>query len=119
MKKLYKVAEKLAKKAFQSYGAEISFTQTSEVVSDLAKGKKIASTATFTGFGVRSEYNKREIDGTTVKSGDIKIILEATDVVPKIGDTAEINGSGVFRVMSIELIAPAEETIVYTLQLRK
>lgn len=120
MKKLYKVAENLAKKSLKQYGVEITFTQTSEASIDLTLGQRVgASVLTFTGFGVKSTYSKSEIDGSLIQAGDVKLLLETMDEIPKVGDEAAVNGSGSFRVMSIDLISPAEETIVYELQLRK
>ena len=57
----------------------------------------------------------------TVKSNDRSeiLMLEAVEGVPAIGDLASVNGSGVFRVMNVTLTAPAEETLLYELQLRE
>ena len=119
MNKLYKVAQKLGNKFIPQYGVEITFTQRNEASFDPILGQKTSNTVVFTGFGVKSDYNQNEIDGTIVKSGDVKILLENTETIPKIGDDAAVNGSGTFRIMDVNLTSPAEETIIYTLQLRK
>lgn len=118
MKKLYKVAEKLAAKALGQYGVEVTFTQKNEAAFDPTLGQKTSNTVVFTGFGVKSGYTKNEIDGTVVKTGDVKLLLENTDIIPKVGDEAAVNGSGTFRIINIDILSPAEETILYELQLR-
>lgn len=119
MNKLFKVAQKLGNKFIPQYGVEVTFSRRTETSQDLTLGKKVgASTLTFTGSGVRTNYSDSEIDGTRVKTGDIKMLMENTETIPEIGDDAAVNGSGTFRVMNVYKTAPAEEIIVYEIQLR-
>ncbi len=116
---VYSAFENVAKKQLGVFGVEITFTRTSSSGFDPQTGKNISSTTTFAGYAMKSNYNNSEIDGTIVKNGDIRLMLERTGVVPVSGDIASVNGSGVYRVMNVQHVAPAEEDVIYYLQLRK
>ena len=116
---VYSAFKKVAKKQLGVFGVEITFTRTSSSGFDPQTGKNINSTSTFTGYAMKSNYNNSEIDGTIVKNGDVRLMLERTDIVPVSGDVASVNGSGIYRVMDVRHVAPAEEDVIYYLQLRK
>ena len=72
------------------------------------------------GKAVRTEYSLYNINGTTIKAGDVKLLLAAKDltVMPAQGDTVVFAGTE-YKVMNIDPIAPAEVILVYVVQLRR
>jgi len=71
-----------------------------------------------TGRGVMLDYDNSEIDGTTIQTGDARVLIEATDEPPANGMTAAINGK-TWRVEDWRELAPAAIVVMYTLQVRR
>jgi len=116
---MYKAISKLQSKMLKKFGVEVTFTQYTETAEyDPLVGEPSEADLIYTGHGVKGKYSLSEIDGTVIKSGDVKLTLELTDTKPLIGDKATVNGTGDFRVMNVIEVAPAEDVIGYELQLR-
>ena len=107
----------VAAKIITSQGQEVTFTQETSTAFDAGKGKNVTKTTTFTGNGVVDKYKRDEIDGTVIQTGDILLVLEATDDVPVNGDTCIIDAI-VYRVMGVLPVSPAGTVIIYEVQLR-
>jgi hypothetical protein len=75
------------------------------------------TTSTYTGVGVLDGYNKREIDGTTIQAGDVRLYFEG-DTAPVIGDTTTLE-SAVWRVEDVTPISPGNVAVMWELRLRK
>lgn len=77
-----------------------------------------------TGHGVVDAYATREIDGTRVRAGDVRLILGPLDgagealTAPEPGGKATIAGTS-WSIVAVEQTAPAGAAVLYTLQLRK
>lgn len=67
--------------------------------------------------GAPSNYNSAEIDGTTVRNGDIKLTLEQTSVTPEVGWLCMLDLK-TYRVESVKNVRKSAESVVYILQLR-
>lgn len=115
---IYKGLQKVSSNILKKFGTEITITQETEIGFNEGLGEPTFTTSTFVGSCVKSEYSKQEIDGTNIKFGDIRCIVNESEGVPKIGDKAIINGGPEYRIMRVNPLAPAEEAIVYELQLR-
>jgi len=85
---------------------------------DPVAGENTSSVSTFQGYGAAFNYNKTQIDGAIIESGDIRLILEATDTAPESGDEITID-SIIYRVMSVKVTSPSGVPVIYELQLRK
>ena len=71
-----------------------------------------------TGAGVKLDYDNREVDGTVILSGDVKVLLEATNGDPEVGMTATLSGK-TYRVEHWQPLEPAGTTVMHTLQMRR
>ena len=99
-------------------GQIISFSRQTGGTFDPVLGAESGASATaFTGNGAAFNYMNAEIDGTVVRRGDVRLIVESTDTVPEQGDTCTVD-SAVYRVMMVEPIAPAGITVINKVQLR-
>jgi len=76
-----------------------------------------ATENTVTGYGVASRYKNAEVDGTLIRSGDQRLILEKVSVVPKTGWKAQVSGKE-YKVMDVMPISPGNEDVIYICQLR-
>lgn len=115
---IFSAVSKVSGKILNKFGVEATFTQETSTSFDPVLGADTVTSVIFTGYGVKSEYSKAEIDGTVIQNGDVKFILELTETVPKVGDKVTINGSLSYRIMNIKHVAPSEEDVIYILQLR-
>lgn len=99
-------------------GQTISFSRDNVTAFDPASGSETkGAPVTFSGKGAIFGYNASEVDGTVVQQDDKRLILEAVDTPPLIGDEATV-GSVAHRVISVETVAPAGEAVIYKAQLR-
>ncbi|QCT21760.1 hypothetical protein FEM41_19935 [Jejubacter calystegiae] len=72
--------------------------------------------APYTAIGVRTDYQPGEIDGTVIKSGDVRVVFTAEQEI-SIGDLVEIDGKQ-HRVVKPNPVKPADLVICYRAQLR-
>ncbi|NUU68428.1 hypothetical protein HQN64_20290 [Enterobacteriaceae bacterium BIT-l23] len=70
----------------------------------------------YTATGVRTDYQPGEIDGTVIKSGDVRIVFTAEQEI-SVGDLVEIDGKR-HRVVAPNPVKPARLVICYRAQLR-
>ena len=99
-------------------GQSLTFSRETTTVADPVKGKRSTTTSTYTGFGASFDYNRSEIDGTVIKRGDIRLLLNATTTVPIIDDTVPVDGT-THVVKAVRPTAPGGTVVMYELQLRK
>jgi hypothetical protein len=74
-------------------------------------------TFTVDAFGVPSSYRSSEIDGTVIQAGDLKLTIEQTAEVPKVGWSCHVDGVK-YRLQDVQKVRLSGQTIVYTCQLR-
>jgi len=114
----YKAIGGIASKVLKNFGQEATFTRETSTFFDPALGKDQTTLSNFTGYGIKENYTKKEIDGSLVRVGDIRFLMEGSDTVPLIGDTCALNGTE-YRVMAVDPLEPAVDAVAYTLQLRR
>lgn len=110
---LSKVAANIIKK----FGVLVTFSHETTDSFDPATGVKTKTTTTFGGFGVKDEYTIDEINGTTIRKSDVKLLLERVDSEPQIDNSCLIGGTS-YRVMDVMPVDPADFAIIYEVQLR-
>ena len=108
-----------AAKLLLKFGQSITLTFETGGTIDPATGivttpKTITSV---TGNGAVSKFSRMEIDGTVVKSSDVKLILESVSTPPTPDWRATIQ-SVEYRVMNVSPISPSGIDVIYILQLR-
>lgn len=109
----------VASRLLTDKGQSVSFSRRTGGTFNPATGTYSGDTATtFSGYGAAFNYNKTEIDGTIVQSGDLRLILEAVATPPAQGDEATVGGID-YRVMDVRPTSPGGTVTHYELQLRK
>jgi hypothetical protein len=109
----------IASRLLDTYGQTASFSRVTGGTKNAATGiTSGTSTTTYSGKGAAFDYNRSEIDGTLIVSGDIRLMLEATTTAPLVGDTCTVS-SIAYRVESVKESSPGGEATHYELQLRK
>ena len=107
--------------AIQDAGAAVVVTRTTEGALDPATGTTAAATVTTaTGYGVQTQYNARDIDGTIIKRGDMRLLIASSGLTiePDVGDTATID-SVVWNVVNVESVSPAGTPVLFICQVRR
>lgn len=110
-------ALKVARKVIRKMGINCVFTRKIEASFDPVKGEKVSNDFVFTSKGLKDEFSEREMSGTNILSGDVKLTIENSGDVPMIGDDCLI-GAISYRVMNVKPVDPQGVDIIYELQLR-
>ena len=77
-----------------------------------------ATPATVNVVVVVSAFKRHEIDGARILSGDKKVMMEVTAVIPKAGDGLSISGKA-HRIEQVWPLSPAGVAVMYTVQARE
>jgi len=75
-----------------------------------------AYSAEYSGYAVLTKYRNEEIDGTTVKRGDIKLIAIGIPL-PILGDVITVNGTS-YNYIYCDPVSPGAVDVVYKIQVR-
>ena len=72
-----------------------------------------------TGYGVQPAYSARDIDGTVIKRGDMRLLIgPELAIVPEVGDTVTVD-SVTWHIVNVDNLTPAGTDLLYTCQVRK
>ena len=71
----------------------------------------------FTVNVILDDYNRTEVDGTTVQRSDKKVLVDAATVVPSTADLLVVNGQ-VMQIVSVKTINPGGVALMYEVQAR-
>lgn len=108
--------QKTATRLLTENGTEYSVTRTTPP--QMVNGIEIpGNKSTFVAVGVKAEYSPREIDGTVILTGDIRLTFKAEPEI-KIGDVVDIDGAK-WRVVQPNPVKPATLVLCHKAQLRR
>lgn len=81
-------------------------------------GNPVSSTpdTNYAGVGVFLAYSTREVDGSTIERGDLRIVYSG--VRPVLNATVSHDGE-TWRVINVDPLTPANDNVLYTIQVRK
>lgn len=116
----YSAMQKTARGLLKKFGKQNTVrVLISESGSDPATGVKAKEFTNVSVLSVFLNYTSNEIDGTLVKTGDVKMISEDFTPAPTINSTVTANGV-LYRVANFEQVNPSLDTnVIYKIQLRK
>ena len=118
MSRFYQNLAATASRLLANKGQSVTFSRETSTGFDPALGVDTTTTSSYSGNGGAFDYNSSEIDGEIIQRGDIRLVLEAVDTAPLIGDTCDID-SLAYRVMNVKPTSPAGVPVIYELQLRQ
>ena len=100
-------------------GAAVTLTTQTAGSYDPTTGAATVTTATQSGFGIRTDWTKQDESWTLVAVNDVKLIMAASGLTtaPKVNDTVLFDGI-TYTIISVKPAQPATVAIVYTLNLR-
>ncbi|MHB1125236.1 MAG: hypothetical protein ACYC0T_21310 [Ramlibacter sp.] len=104
-------------------GQDVTVTSQGVPVYDRATGKATAPTVARIGRGLELAYGSREIDGTNVQAGDVRLFMsplckDGTPMpAPSPGDSVLLGGV-TYRVMRSQPLRPGGVVLAHQAQLR-
>lgn len=107
-----------AQRLLERFGSALMLTRSTPAAYNPATGTATSTSADHAGFGVRLDYEQREIDGTNIRRGDARIYV-APDlaVTPQTGDSITM-GADVWQVVASRPLAPAGVVVIHDVQVR-
>lgn len=99
-------------------GKAVTFTLAGSSGGTDYKGDPLPDTpnTTYSGQGVFLNYKTGEVDGTTISTGDMKVIYSGER--PAINSTVDYDGE-TWRVIKPKPLTPADINLLYTVQIRR
>jgi hypothetical protein len=70
-----------------------------------------------TGYGYTGAYKGDEVDGATIKAGDIRLILSKITARPEVGSIVTVDGT-TYRAMNVQNVRMKAADVIYIVQLR-
>jgi hypothetical protein len=114
----YSVSAAAASRMLSRFGRSLTLVRTVTAAYDPETGSASQHDIRYTGTGVTLAYATREIDETTIRAGDQRLLLSVDNVPqPKEGDLIELDSDS-YRVIRCESVAPAGVEVLYRVQLR-
>lgn len=110
----------MATRLLGKYGQTVTLTRTADGTYDTTDGTLTAGAQTeYECSAAVFDYAQQEIDGTQIRQGDRRVMLQATGDVPlpRSGDTLTI-GSLDYTVVAVRTTSPGGTAVVYQLQVR-
>ena len=104
----------------QESGEQAVFSYKTDPVFDDDTGDLISggTSGTQTAYGYPESYSSKEIDGSNIMRGDIKLICSAGALRPVVGWLCLLDSVN-YRVMNCEPIRESGVDVIYYVQLRK
>ncbi len=116
MAKFYPRIKSLADRLLPKYGTSYSVTRKGAIT--VINGLEVTEPdRIFSTTGVKTDYQPQEIDGTLIKTGDIRIVFQAEPEI-KIGDLVLVDGVK-HRVLQSNPVKPADLMLCFRAQLRR
>ncbi len=114
----YKELGVIATDLLNEFGQLITITRKTDELYDLTTGGNQQAIQAYTGYGCAFYYSSHEIDGSSILTGDMVVLLENITTTPEIGDMVTVNDADM-RVISVECLSPTNINLLYMLQVRK
>jgi hypothetical protein len=120
----YAQAARDTTQTIRTEGARLTLTRPGAASYDPATSTNSAEPSKSEGHAVRSEYSTREIDGTSIKSGDVRLLVAVHDINdrpmprPEEGHTITFAGE-TLRVVESKGVAPAGVPVLWKTQARR
>lgn len=100
------------------YGQEADFLRSVNGEYDPTSGEYFTQDTTpYSGMIVPNDYKEREIDGTIIQRGDVKVLAHKMTETPAVGDQVTF-GEIDYRIINVKKTKANGADCLYTLQVR-
>lgn len=101
------------------FGATVTITRNQSTINPITgQTQSGVSGGPYYVVGVLTNYDDKDIDGTSIKAGDRKLILDSS-AAPLKDDLLSMDSENLGKIVSIKTVKPAATVICYILQMRK
>ncbi len=121
----YSRMQQTTNKLLKGKGQAVTLTKVVPGTYDPATGGVTNTSTTQTGTGAILDWNSRNVDGTTIKIGDKRLLLSALNsagaalTAPALGDKITDAASVVYTLVApLEIISPAGTPVLYKCNMR-
>jgi len=117
---VYTEARATAGAAIGQYGQSMTLVKKTTGAYSPSTGSASVTSASHTCVGAVFDYQNSMIDGSTILTGDKRVLLsaEGLTVTPDVGDAITIGGK-VHSVINANPLAPAGVVVIWTIQARQ
>jgi hypothetical protein len=117
-------AEVLAPRSLGGNGLQLSLIHVTDGEYDPDTGTGGSTTATYLGSGFRENYTQKDIDGTRIKQGDVKILispvlLDGTDTPLPISQDQILFDGDTYTIQNVDPWNYAGLAVGFSVQARK
>lgn len=113
----YSNLSNIALNQIKAKGILLTFSTVTVDSFDPELGRNNTTASTYSSYGLSLNYKSGLIDGTIIKSGDIRLLMDST-TEPKINDKVTIDSKS-YKIISVKQTNPAGIAVMYEAQLRK
>jgi len=117
MRDYTKIAQ-LAKAALKANGTKVTFTRTVETAFNPQTGTETTVPLIYGAEIVASTFTSAEINGTSILSSDLKMLMESLTTVPLLNDKLVFD-SVTYRISNIRSVSPAGTPVLYIIGVRR
>lgn len=109
-----------AQSAIEDAGTTITVTRKTVDSFDPALGYTVpGADIVATGYGVQTAYKSRDIDGTVIKLGDMRLLIgPGLSIEPSVNDTVTVD-SVTWNIVDVSPVSPAGTDCLYICQVRR
>lgn len=109
-----------AQSAIEDAGTPITVTRSTVASFDPSLGYTVpGADIVASGYGVQTSYRARDIDGTVIQRGDMRLLIgPGLSIVPEVGDVVTVD-SVTWYIVNVENLTPAGTDLLYTCQVRR
>lgn len=102
------------------FGQAVTITSRVQGTYNAATSAATVTETTQTTRGVLDQYKWREIDGSLIKAGDIKLIIAAKGLsAPAINDSVTLADGSKLTIKNVDVLSPGAIPIIYICQVRR
>jgi len=116
MNNIYQSAQETATRLLAEYGQSASLISITDGEYDVETGTKPQIETAIPVNVVKQNYQNREVDGSLIKRGDVRLLMEAGQE-PKTGDVVAFYNKR-WTVIHVDPVDPAGTVILYRVQVR-
>ncbi len=113
----YQAMQNTANRLLMFYGRQVNLRRVDETNYNVDTGEITDGTELdYTAYAHPSQYDINEIDGVSIKKGDIRLLMYSV-TEPAVGDVATVDAKN-YRVLDVQKVSAQGQNIVYRVQIR-
>ena len=113
-----KIAQ-IAAKQIARFGQDVTIISRTSAAYNVANSLSYVAETSKVVKGLVDKYSLKEVDGNIVQTGDLKLLLSATNLTINTNDYVVLNNGTKCVIKNINTVSPSGVNIIYECQIRK